>query len=138
MELDFYNVDQLCATVDLADEKPTIDLSQITFFKPFGLIYLGMFLRFHNSNGKAFNVKVPENLAAHSYLTTQNFWARFNFDPNVVSAKNLCRFTNSTSLNDVADIEKRDGIAEDILDKVLSVLRKNTIPLGVCLSNNQP
>lgn len=130
MELNFYNVDQLCATVDLADEKPTIDLSQITFFKPFALVYLGMFLRLHNSNRKAFNVITPKNQAAHDYLTTQNFCARFNFDPNVISAKNLRRFTNSTSLNDIADIEKRDGIAEDMAREVLLVLRGNAILLA--------
>lgn len=128
MELSFYNVDKFCAAVDLASETPVIDLSLVTFFKPFALIYLGMFLRFHNSKGKAFAVKGPKDQPAHSYLTMQNFWARFNFNPDVINAKNLYRFTNRTSLNDIADIEKRDRIAEDITREVLFVLHANAVP----------
>ena len=133
MDLSFQNVDQLCASVDLAAKEPVVDLSRITFFSPFSLVYLGMFLRYHNSNGKGFKVRAPDDPTARAYLARQNFWERFNFDPECIKNENLRRLTSSTSLNDILDIEKRDEIAEDIAKGVLQVLRRNSVAVPVGL-----
>ena len=133
MNLDFWNVDQLCASVDFSIERPIIDLSGVRFFRPFGLVYLGMFLRHHNYCGKAFDVRMPSNTAARNYLAQQNFWARFNFNPEVIERENLSRFTTSTSLNDIVDVEKRRYIAEDIAIEVSKVLHNNTVRVKIGL-----
>lgn len=133
MHLCFENVDKICAGVDLQAEKPVIDLSGVTFFRPFALVYLGMFLRHHNETGKSFNINIPNNTRARNYLAQQNFWGRFNFDPESVQRENLRRFTNSTSLNDMVDIEKEPQIAETIADKVIAVLVRNHVRVNKSL-----
>lgn len=134
MNLNFQNIDQLCSGINMADDKPVIDLSNVTFFSTFALVYLGMFLRYHNSHGKSFTVRVPENTAARNYLARQNFWSRFNFSPEIIKTENLNRFTSSTSLNDIVDIEKRERIAEDIMLKILNVLRRNGVSVNTSLA----
>jgi len=133
MNLNFSNVDRFCNDINMADENPVIDLSNVTFFNTFALVYLGMFLRYHNSQGKSFKVVVPQNTAARNYLARQNFWSRFNFSPETIRAGNLNRFTSSTSLNDIVDIEEREGIAEDIMFKILKVLRRNCVAVDTRL-----
>lgn len=125
--LTWLNVDELCAAVDLDESPAIVDLSAVTFFEPFAVVYLGMFLGWHNSKRKNFNLVLPRSSRAHRYLTTQNFWGRFNFNPAVVSEENLWRMTNTTSLNDVVDIEKRPGVAEEIGAAVLALLRRNRV-----------
>jgi hypothetical protein len=127
VNLDFSSVDQLCASIDCNEERPTIDLSSVTFIRPFSLVYLGMFLRYQNYNGKAFDIIMPESNAVRSYLARQNFWERFNFNPEVIESEKLIRFTTSTSLNDIVDIEKRPYIAEDIASEVSKVLRNSRV-----------
>jgi len=127
MNFQFSHVCSLCKNVDFQMERPIVDLSAIGFFRPFMLVYLGMFLRHHNSCGRAFNVVVPNSTAARNYLVRQNFWTRFNFNPNVIKEENLIRLTTSTSLNDIVDVEKRPNIAEDIAVDVLRVLRYNHV-----------
>lgn len=129
MELGYNTVDALCSRVDLTQAKPILDLSQITFFRPFGLVYLGMFLRHHNSRGKTFTVLPPTYAAARDYLTRQNFWERFNFPSKWIANERQRRRTTSTSLNDIVDIEQRDDIAEDVAESVLGVLRRNVVGL---------
>lgn len=131
MRLDFFTVDHLCAGVDFTPQRPIIDLSNVTFFNQFALVYLGMFLRHHNSRGKAFNVIPPKNHSARIYLARQNFWKRFNFNPHVIKEENLRRFTTSTSPNDIVDVEKRDGIAEDIAEEILKVLHRNGVNVKI-------
>ena len=133
MNLDFSNVDQLCAKVDLRRKRPIIDLSKVRFFRPFSLVYLGMFLRYHNFRGKAFDIVAPENNTARGYLARQNFWERFNFNPDVIKGERLIRFTTSTSLNDMVDVEKRPNIADDIAVEILKVLRNNRVRVKVGL-----
>jgi len=133
MELSFQNVDQVCAGVDLTANQPLLDLSQVTFFRPFAVIYLGMFLRYHNLNGKSFRVTLPMNATAKRYLSQQNFWTRFNFNPESIESQGLSRFSSSTSLGDVIDIERRDGIAEEIENKILAVLIRNGVKTAVNL-----
>lgn len=128
MELGFASVDQLCAQVGFKDVQPVIDLSKVTFIRPFGLIYLGMFLRHHNALGKSFKVITPpENSAAYKYLATQNFWERFNFNPDTIAKQKILRCKNCTSLNDIVDIQKREYIAEDVGRDVLNVLHDNHV-----------
>jgi len=133
VNLDFWCVDQLCSGIDCSEERPVIDLSSVTFFRPFSLVYLGMFLRYHNNNGKGFDIVAPNNSAARSYLAGQNFWERFNFNPDVIEKEKLIRFTNYTSLNDIVDVEKRPYIAEDIATGVSKVLRNNHARVKVSL-----
>jgi len=127
MNLDFWSVDQLCASINCNEDRPIIDLSAITFFRPFSLVYLGMFLRYHNYHGRAFGIVMPNNATARSYLARQNFWERFNFNPEVIENERLIRFTTSTSLNDIVDIERRRYIAEDIAAEVSKVLRNSHV-----------
>lgn len=133
MRLKFLSVDRFCNDINMAGDNPVIDLSNVTFIDTFALVYLGMFLRYHNSQGKSFEVVVPQNTAVRSYLARQNFWSRFNFSPETITAENLNRFTNSTSLNDIVDIEKRERIAEDIMLKILNVLRRNCVSVNTSL-----
>lgn len=125
--LNFSNVDQLCASVDFAQEYPLVDLGRITFFEPFALVYLGMFLRYHSSRARRFRVVIPAEPMPRSYLATQNLWERFNFDPRTIQEERLRRFTTSTSLNDVVDVERRDGVADDIAERVLTLVRNKEV-----------
>ena len=59
MRLDINNVDRMCAAVDTTVAMPEIDLSEIDFVEPYGLVYLEMFIRHHNEGGKLFTVVPP-------------------------------------------------------------------------------
>ncbi len=118
MELSFRNVDQLCNNIDIENQEPVIDLSNITFFLPFALVYLGQFIRYHSSLGKSILVTPPTNTKARTYLAQQNFWNRFNLQ----AITKLRAFGNSTSLNDIVDIEKRPDIAEETARNILDIL----------------
>lgn len=122
MTLHFYNIGKLCSGIDLSQQKSIIDLSQVTFFSPFALIYLGMYLRLFNSLGHRFTVYLPTALAAREYLARQQFWDRFNFDPESATRERLRRFITSTSLNDIVDLEKHDYVADDICTQVKNIL----------------
>lgn len=125
MDLSFYNIGRFCSGIVLQEPQSEIDLATITFFSPFALVYLGMYLRHHTSLGYGFVVKLPENNAARDYLARQRFWERFNFSEDSVRQESLRRITTSTSLNDIVDIEKSDYIGEDIGDMVRDVLISN-------------
>jgi len=131
MDLSFYNIDNFCSRVDLTHKEPLIDLSHVTFFHPFALVYLGMFLRHHAGQGLRFTVRPPIDQQVRAYLAWQNFWERFNFDPLSIKTENLHRFVTSTSLNDIVDAERRSNIAEDIGDKVSAVLRNSTVSVNI-------
>ncbi|MGA9723930.1 MAG: ATP-binding protein [Candidatus Binatus sp.] len=129
MNLNFYSVDTLCAGVDFDSDRPVIDLSDIDFFEPFALVYLGMVLRHFTSSGRVIQVIPPVDRKALGYLARQNFWQRFNFDPATLNPALLWRLSPYTSLNDIVDIERRPNIAEEILFEVLKVLRNNGLNL---------
>src|SRR5467141_310125 len=112
MNLNFDNVDVVCSQVDLSGNNPTIDLSTVNFIEPFALIYLGMFLRHFNANGRSITVSLPTDSRPREYLVRQNFFGRFNFNPATIDPSLLRRFTGATSLNDVVDIEGDFGIDE--------------------------
>ena len=131
MQLSYENVGIFCSRVDLRQKKPLIDLSDVSFIEPFALVYLGMFLRLHNSKGKSFDAIMPDEKFAREYLATQNFWERFNFDPEIIEAEKLHRFTPSTALNDIVDIENEPYIGEDIASAVRDLLTNNEIKVDV-------
>lgn len=131
MELNFFNVDQLCNSAKLIDDRLQVDLSRVSFFRPFALVYLGMFLRHHSSCGTSCILIHPNSPVPRNYLARQNFWERFNFHPDVIKEENLRRFTTSTSLNNIVDIEKREYVAEDIADAVKGILRKNSVRVNI-------
>ena len=131
MQLSYENVGNFCSRVDLHQQKPLIDLSDVSFIQPFALVYLGMFLRLNNSKGTSFDAIMPDEQFVREYLATQNFWERFNFDPEIIEAENLHRFTTSTSLDDMVDIENRPYIGEDIASAVRELLINNEVKVDV-------
>ena len=114
MQLSYENIGDFCSRIDMHKQPALVDLSNVCFIQPFALVYLGMFLRFHNSKGFEFEMKPPEERFVREYLATQNFWERFNFSPEVIQEESLYRFTTSTSLDDIVDIENRPYIGDDI------------------------
>jgi hypothetical protein len=127
--LKFSNIGNRCRAVNLVEPKPTIDLSDVTFFEPFALVYLGMFLRHFNSQGRSFGIIPPKNDRAREYLAGQQFWNRFNFNPHVIKEENLRRFTTSTSLSDIADVKKDRYVAEELAEAVADVVEKSAVRL---------
>lgn len=111
-ELNFYTVQRLCAGVDMALKEPVVDLSGVTFVRPFGIIYLGMFLRYHNAQGRGFQVTLPRDPQVSRSLATQRFQKRFNLAPSRLD--DLVPVPNFTSLNDIIDLEKSETVAEDV------------------------
>ncbi len=131
MDLTFANVDQICAESAICSPVPVINLSTVTFFRPFAIVYLGMFLRYHNHCGNYCSVIPPNNITAKGYLTRQNFWERFNFNSEFIEQEKLNRVTTSTSLNDIIDIENTITIAEEVEMQVKNVLFKNKINTSI-------
>ena len=91
-----------------------IDFRWVTFIEPYALVYLGMLLRHYNAQGHTFNLVPPQSEQVRIYLAKQNFWQRFNFTPDVVRSESVRRFTTSTSLNDIVDIQNCPNIADTI------------------------
>ena len=120
-------VSELCSLVQLDDQKPTVDLSNISFVEPFGLVYLGMFLRHFNSLGKFFNVISPRSRPVTQYLESQRFWDRYNIAAVTTDTQLLQRHARFTSLSDIVDIENNQYIAENVGDMVRDILRKNSV-----------
>ena len=117
----------------MTQEQPVIDMQSVTFFEPFALIYLGMFLRFHNAAGRMFLVRPPSSNRARSYMESQNFLERFNFDKKPDESVFRC-FGLNTSFNDIVDLENRVEIADEIGLRVRDLLRNNsTIRVNVGL-----
>lgn len=130
MNLNFWTVDRLLSRVDLEETRPVIDLSEVTFFEPFGLVYLGMYLRHWNRLGKAFTISPPNTQEPRDYLARVNFWERFNFNPEVIEREKLRRFTSTTSLNDILDVENTPNVADQIIDDVLRVFRTEAVQVN--------
>jgi hypothetical protein len=130
MNLSFYTIGRFCSQIRLTKPVSEIDLSAITFFSPFALVYLGMYLRHHNSLGYRFIVRPPEAEAAREYLARQQFWERFNFGEDTVKRESLHRFTTSTSLNDIIDIESDFNVGDEVGDKVRNILISNGLYLS--------
>ncbi len=129
--LDFHNVDRLCAKVNLALARPQVDLSAVTFIEPFAMVYLGMFLRYHVNRGKGFEVALPESGKILRYLTDQNFWPRFNFDPEGLPPQCRTPLRTTTSLGNIVDIERRDGIADEVATAVMDLLSTERVSVDL-------
>jgi hypothetical protein len=130
MELSFDNVDKFCANIDLNEKSPVVNLSGYTFFTPFGLVYLGQFLRYHNSREIKFTFNLPEDAIARNYLSQQRFWYRFNFNPETATRERLQGFDDNTSVNDIVDIENQPNIAEDTANHILRILVNNIVNIN--------
>ena len=126
-------VGELCSQVNFDDQKPTVDLSNISFVEPFGLVYLGMFLRHFNSLGKFFNIITPRSKWVRQYLESQKFWGRYNIAANSTDIQSPWSHARLTSLSDIVDIENNQYIAEDVGDMVGDILRKNSVRVDVSL-----
>lgn len=128
MDLNFRNVQRLCAGVDLTAEKPVIDLTGITWIEPYAIIYLGMYLRHHNSQGKFFHMEVPDANVA-KYLVKQNFWNRFNFGPDSGRDRKLLR--TGTSFNDIMDLERGRFLVEELAGRLYELLQRQAVRLPI-------
>jgi hypothetical protein len=124
MRLTFYSVGRLCSTLRIRRNAGYLDLSDVEFFTPFALVYLGMLLRHYESQGYGFNPRLPAHPEAREYLSRQNFWKRFKFSEETIRRERL-RFPTSTSLNDILDIESSDYAGEEIGDRVKEMLIEN-------------
>jgi len=131
-DLNFRNVQALCARVDISVPKPVLDLSHVTWFEPYALVYLGMFLRYHNKRNKFFQVNCPIDKKACEYRTRQNFWERFNFTPDPVNHRDRRRFDFiSTSFDDIIDVQQQPREAENVADKFRKDLQRNKVKIGI-------
>ena len=130
MNLSYQNVDRLCSQIDLTQPQPLMDLGSVTLVEPFALIYLGMFLRYHNRRNKGFTIRPPRSSRVRSYLATQRFGERFNIASDPAEASQLL-FDNRTSFNEVVDIQRGPYVAEDIGQRVFELLRNNSVRVDV-------
>jgi hypothetical protein len=125
VSLSWLNVDQVCAAVDFTGTPASLDLSDVTFFDQFSVIYLGMFVRYHTSHGTTLEVYPPNATKAREYLARQRFWERFNFTEESITREKQFRTTTGTSLNNIIDIERRERVGEDIADQVQRLLQES-------------
>jgi hypothetical protein len=122
MNLHLYNAAFVCAAADFTSTQPTVDLSNVTFFEPAGLVYVGLFIRYFSARGKKMFLVPPDSEEARRYLARQNFWRRFNFNQDTLEEKDLRRFSTTTSLDDIVDIERSPYIAEEIGQAIHDIL----------------
>jgi hypothetical protein len=92
VNLTFWNIDRFLSRVSLEDSRPLIDLTTVTFFEPFALVYFGMYLRHYVHLGRSFNVRPPRAEGPRDYLARVNFWERFHFNPSSIQREQLRRF----------------------------------------------
>ena len=133
MRLTVWTVDRLCSQVNLRLKRPIVDLSAVTFLSPYALVYLGMFLRYHNAKGKTFKVAAPRSKQARRYLQRQKFVERFNVGAEVIKQGPLHQLAPSTSLNDIVDLEDGDRVADSVTDAVVDLLRDNKVDIDTGL-----
>ena len=133
MQLSLLAVDDLCADVAYDVSKPTLDLSDVSFVEPGGLVYLGMFLRHFNSLGKYFNIVSPRAPAVVSYLNSQRFWERYHISGSGSDSHSFSRHGRFTSLRDIIDIENDQWIADEVGTAVADILRENAVKVEVDL-----
>ena len=131
MNLSFETVDQFCGAIDLTVEQPVIDLTSIGFVKPFALIYLGSFIRYHNSRKTFFDVRPPTSNEVRTYLDNHRFWERFDIEGAAESRVRGLR--GFTSFNDIIDIEKGPYIGEDVGRMVHRLLSQGPVKVNASL-----
>lgn len=133
IRLDRSTADKICASVDLGSPRPRIDLSDVSFVEPFGLIYLGMFIRHFNGLGQFFEIVTPRSRQVREYLDTQRFWERYNIPTAVTGSRSFPRLASFTSLRDVIDIENNHYIADNVGDMVHEILTRHSVRVNVGL-----
>ena len=133
MKLTVWTVDRLCSQVNLRLKRPIINLSAVTFLSPYALVYLGMFLRYHNARGKTFRLVPPTSKKARRYLQRQKFSERFNVGAEIIEQGSLHQLAPSTSLSDIVDLEKGDHIADSVTYAMVDLLRSNKVDIDTGL-----
>ncbi len=129
--LSFQSIAKLCSELDFSESPITIDLDNVSFIEPFALVYLGLFMRHFNTKGIYFNLILPKKKTVRKYLSTQNFFEKFNFNSNTITHQKLVKDETSTSLNDIIDIVKSPDVAERISDNVKNLLINKQINVGI-------
>lgn len=127
--LSYFNIGGFLSRVDLKQETPVIDLSFVTFIEPFALIYLGLFLRHHNSKEKYLEWIVPKDAAVREYLSRMNFYERFKFSSGDNESQKA--LGSETSFNDIIDIKNEPGIAEEIGERLKRLLIRNSVKVNI-------
>lgn len=112
-------------------KSPTLDLSRIDFFEPFGTVYIGLFLRYHRSRAHLIAVNSPTNSRALSYLSRVKFFDRFNV-PEPDTTRDFPSIGRWTSLNDIIELDPDRNTAEDVEAKLRSLVIANSprLPVG--------
>ena len=101
-------------------QRPTIDLSYIDFVETYGLIYLCMFIRYHNENGTFFHIIGPTNPKVANYLHSRGFieW----IGPQTSKREQHLRSFSSMAFDAVLNINNSPYIAEEIEDWIINEL----------------
>lgn len=133
MLLNLCSASELCAGVALGVQRPTLDLSEVSFVEPGGLVYLGMFLRHFNSRGKFFSIVTPRSFAVTQYLNSQRFWERYGIAETGLHLQSSQRHGRFTSLRDMIDIDNDQWIADSVGDMVAELLRESSLKVEVDL-----
>ena len=120
-------VGDLCSMVQLDDQKPTVDLSDISFVEPLASFTWGCSSGTSTAWGKFFNIITPRSRQVTQYLESQRFWGRYNIAATSTDSQPLQRHARFTSLSDIVDIENNHYIAENVGDMVGDILRKNSV-----------
>ena len=120
MRLTKWTAGQFCADIDLAMQRPIIDLSYIEFVETYGLIYLCVFIRHHNENGKFFDIIEPTDQKVADYLHSRGFieW----IGPQSGKQEQHLRSSDSMAFDAVLNINNSRYIAEEIEDWIMSDL----------------
>ena len=126
MHLTRENVASFCSGIDVEPANPTIDLRSIESIGPFAVIYLGTFVRYWNSQGKYFTIRVARSGSLRRYLNSQNFWDRFNFEFEGDGAQPKLQTARPTSFQDIIplDIVDEPRIAEALEQWTLDILQE--------------
>ncbi len=134
MDLSFQNVDTFCAEIDLNQERPVVDLSQLGFIWPFAVIYLGQFIRYHNRRRKFFNfIMPPEGTKVREYFARIRFWPRFNFSAETIRREGMLRFASPspTSFNDIVELLRDPYVGEETAQLVKDVLAGANVNVNI-------
>lgn len=129
--LNFYNVSWMCAGLEWRSSPVRIDLTDVSFVKPFALVYLGMVLRHYSGHGYSFELIESADPKVKQYLARQRFYERFRFNINAVERERLIRMETTTSLNDIVDIVQEPYASEPVIENLLQVLVSNNIKLDL-------
>ena len=129
MDLTFRNVHNFCARIDLSEDRPTVDLSAVTWLEPYAIIYLGMLLRHHNRLGRFFKLIYPSKPGTKDYLTRQNFWERFQFTPDPKNDRRLLHSMPNTSFKDIIDLEDKPDQAEEVSFRLWEIMQNSAVAI---------